>query len=105
MNLSTDRTKGVAIIRVGETTLMYPLLSTFAESITTLLANGETHLIIDISQVVYVDSASIGCLMDLYRQATQAGRRAEAGRCPKASGNYVDDDRRPELHRVAPRRV
>ena len=47
MNLSTDRTKGVAIIRVGETKLMYPLLSTFAESITTLLANGETHLIID----------------------------------------------------------
>ena len=73
MKLSTDRIKGVAIIRVGETKLMYPLLSTFAESITTLLANGETHLIIDMSQVVYVDSASIGCLMDLYRQATKAG--------------------------------
>ena len=39
MDLSTERTKGVAIIRVGETKLMYPLLSTFAESITTLLAN------------------------------------------------------------------
>ena len=28
---------------------------------------------VNMSKVVYVDSASIGCLMDLYRQATQAG--------------------------------
>ena len=28
---------------------------------------------IDLSQVVYVDSASIGCLMDLYRQAEKLG--------------------------------
>ena len=25
------------------------------------------------SRVVYIDSATIGCLMDLYRQATQVG--------------------------------
>ncbi len=73
MNLSIDRTDGIAIVRVGETKLMYPLLSTFAESITTLLANGESNVIIDMSQLIYVDSASIGCLVDLYRQASQAG--------------------------------
>ena len=27
----------------------------------------------DISNIGYVDSAAIGCLMDLYRQATAAG--------------------------------
>ncbi len=73
MNLSTDRTNGIAIVRVGGTRLMYPLLPTFTKSITTLLANGESNVIIDMSQVVYVDSASIGCLVDLYRQASQAG--------------------------------
>jgi anti-anti-sigma factor len=32
-------------------------------------------VIIDMSPVTYVDSASIGCLMDLYRQATNASGR------------------------------
>ena len=34
---------------------------------------GKMEIPVDMSKVVYVDSASIGCLMDLYRQATQAG--------------------------------
>ena len=73
MKLSTDRTNGIAIIRVGETKLRYPLLSTFAESVTALLSQGESNVIIDMSHVVSVDSASIGCLVDLHRQASQAG--------------------------------
>jgi anti-anti-sigma factor len=73
MKLSTDRTNGIAIIHVGETKLRYPLLSIFAESVTTLLSQGESNVIVDMSNVVYVDSASIGCLVDLHRQASQAG--------------------------------
>jgi anti-anti-sigma factor len=30
-------------------------------------------VVIDLTGVNYIDSASIGCLMDLYRQATAAG--------------------------------
>ena len=30
-------------------------------------------MLIDLSTVTYVDSATIGCLMDLYRQTTAAG--------------------------------
>lgn len=73
MNLSSERTQGVVIIRVGEAKLMYPMLSDFSESISALVAEGESKVVIDMSQVTYVDSASIGCLMDLYRQTTQAG--------------------------------
>ena len=73
MNLSSERTQGVVIIRVGEAKLMYPMLSDFSESISALVAEGESKVVIDMSQVSYVDSASIGCLMDLYRQTTQAG--------------------------------
>ena len=73
MNLSTDNTQGVAIVRVGESRLMYPLLSEFSSAITTLITGGQKKILVDLSPVGYVDSATIGCLMDLYRQASSAG--------------------------------
>ena len=73
MNLTTDRHQGVAVVRVGEPRLMYPLLSEFANTIVSLIGSGERKVLLDLSTVTYVDSATIGCLMDLYRQATAAG--------------------------------
>ena len=73
MNLTTASVQGVAVVRVGEARLMYPLLSEFAEAVSSLIASGERRVIIDLSAVGYVDSASIGCFMDLYRQASTAG--------------------------------
>jgi anti-anti-sigma factor len=73
MNLTTEQANGVSIIRVGESRLMYPLLSEFATAVTQLIAAGEKKIIVDLSTVGYVDSATIGCLMDLYRQANAAG--------------------------------
>jgi anti-anti-sigma factor len=37
------------------------------------VAGGARSILIDLRPVTYVDSATIGCLMDLYRQATTAG--------------------------------
>ena len=73
MNLTTDRTQGVAVVRINEARLMYPLLADFSGAVTALLGAGERKLLLDMSTVTYVDSATIGCLMDLYRQATAAG--------------------------------
>ena len=73
MNVTTDRTKDVAIVRVHEGRLMYPLLSSFSDTVSTLLGSGTRKVLLDLSQVTYVDSATIGCLMDLYRQAVGAG--------------------------------
>ena len=73
MNLKTDHANGVAVVRIGESRLMYPLLSEFSTVVTQLIASGERKVIVDLSSVGYVDSATIGCLMDLYRQATAAG--------------------------------
>jgi anti-anti-sigma factor len=73
MNLTTDRNQDVSIVRVNETRLMYPILSEFANTVTSLIANGERKVLLDMSTVTYVDSATIGCLMDLYRQASAAG--------------------------------
>jgi anti-sigma B factor antagonist len=75
MNLTTDRVGGIAIVRVGEARLMYPLLSEFSSTVTALIAAGERKILIDLTTVNYVDSATIGCLMDLYRQTTAAGGR------------------------------
>ena len=75
MNLKTDHVQGIAIVRVGEGRLMYPQLSDFSSVVTDLLGAGERKVLIDLSTVTYVDSATIGCLMDLYRQAAAVGGR------------------------------
>ena len=73
MNLHIDHASGLSIVRVGETRLMYPLLSDFSNAVLGQISGGEKKLLIDLSSVTYVDSATIGCFMDLYRQAAAAG--------------------------------
>jgi ABC-type transporter Mla MlaB component len=105
MNLTTENANGVAVVRIGESRLMYPLLSEFSTAVTQLIAAGERKVVVDLSSVGYVDSATIGCLMDLYRQANAAGGGAQARGRPEARRDDVDDDRCPELHRGSPRRA
>ncbi|RPJ81331.1 MAG: anti-sigma factor antagonist [Acidobacteria bacterium] len=75
MNLTTDRVQGIAIVRAREARLMYPLLSDFSNAVTSLIGAGERKIVIDLATVNYIDSATIGCLMDLYRQSAAAGGR------------------------------
>ncbi len=73
MNVKTEQSGRVSIVRVGESRLMYPILGEFSSSISALVAAGRHEILIDLSPVTYVDSATIGCLMDLYRQIHNAG--------------------------------
>jgi len=73
MNVTTARIDGVVVLAVKESRLTYPILGDFATVATDLIGQGEKKIIVDLSTVGYVDSATIGCLMDLYRQATAAG--------------------------------
>ena len=73
MNVTTENSGSVSIVRVGEPRLMYPILGDFSTAITTLVAAGQREILIDMAPVTYVDSATIGCLMDLYRQVNSAG--------------------------------
>jgi anti-anti-sigma factor len=54
---------------------MYPMLGDFSAAVTGLVAAGSRDILIDLSPVTYIDSATIGCLMDLYRQVNLAGGR------------------------------
>jgi anti-anti-sigma factor len=73
MNVTTDRTNGVSVVHVNESRLMYPVLSEFTTTITSLIGAGERRVLLDLSSVTAVDSATVGCLMDLCRQANEAG--------------------------------
>ena len=73
MKVTTDQTGEVSIVRVGEARMMYPLLGDFSSAVTSLVAAGRREILIDLTPVTYVDSATIGCLMDLYRQVHNAG--------------------------------
>jgi anti-sigma B factor antagonist len=75
MNVKTEQHGAVSIVRVGETRLMYPILPDFSSAVTALVTLGKRDILIDLSPVTYVDSATIGCLMDLYRQVQAAGGR------------------------------
>lgn len=75
MNVTTETAGGVSIVRVGETRMMYPLLADFSTAVQELVAAGKRQILIDMTPVTYVDSATIGCLMDLYRQIHAAGGR------------------------------
>jgi anti-anti-sigma factor len=73
MNLTTNQAGSVSVVRVGEPRLMYPILSEFSSAVGSLIAAGRHNIVIDLAPVTYIDSASIGCLMDLYRQTHAAG--------------------------------
>ena len=72
MNLTTEQQGAVAIVRVAETRVMYPMLGEFSDAISALVAAGRRNILIDLAPVTYVDSATIGCLMDCYRQVRGA---------------------------------
>jgi anti-sigma B factor antagonist len=73
MNLKTEQSGRVSIVRVGETRLTYPILGDFASTVSGLIASGQRRLLLDLSSVTYVDSATIGCFIDLFRQLHGVG--------------------------------
>ena len=73
MNVTTAYHDGTVVLRIEEPRLTYPILADFASAVTSLIDKGEKQIVIDLGAVNYVDSATIGCLMDLYRQANAAG--------------------------------
>ena len=67
MQLAIEDRGDVGIVRVRETKLTYPVLSSFFTEVRQLVDAGRSKLVIDLAAVTYIDSASIGCLMDIHR--------------------------------------
>jgi anti-anti-sigma factor len=73
MNLTTSHVGRIAVLRIHEARLTHPMLPDLAARAGGVIASGHPNLLVDLSAVNYLDSATIGCLMDLYRQATAGG--------------------------------
>ena len=68
MQLAVEENGDVRIVRVREAKLTYPALSSFFAEVRQLVEEkGARKLLIDLQAVTYIDSASIGCLMDIHR--------------------------------------
>jgi anti-anti-sigma factor len=73
MQLAMDQNGDVRIVRVKEAKLTYPTLSSFFGEVRQLVEDGARKVVIDLGAVTYIDSASIGCLMDIYRLMQDRG--------------------------------
>jgi anti-anti-sigma factor len=73
MRLSLEESGEVRIVRVGEAKLTYPVLSSFLAAVREAVEAGARQLVIDLTAVTYIESATIGCLMDIYRLLVDRG--------------------------------
>jgi anti-anti-sigma factor len=67
MQLAVEVRGDVTVVRVQEAKLTYPVLSSFFAEVRQRVDSGARKVLIDLSAVSYIDSASIGCLMDIHR--------------------------------------
>lgn len=80
MKVSTRTDGGAVVVRVEVARLVYATLDSFVDQVGAYLETDQPVVVFDLSPVNYLDSAAIGCLMDLYRRASaQRGRIALAG--------------------------
>lgn len=73
MQLAFDSRDDVTIVRVKEAKLTYPVLSSFFSEVRQKVDEGARKVVIDLAAVSYLDSASIGCLMDVHRLLREKG--------------------------------
>jgi anti-anti-sigma factor len=73
MQLSFEQREDVRIARVQETRFTYPVLAPFIAEMRRMVDQGVRKLIIDLEAVTYIDSASIGCLIEVHRLLADRG--------------------------------
>jgi stage II sporulation protein AA (anti-sigma F factor antagonist) len=73
MQLAVEDKGEVKVVRVQEQKLTYPVLSAFFARVRQVVEEGSRAVVIDLALVSYIDSASIGCLMDIHRLLQEKG--------------------------------
>ncbi len=73
MDFSIEKNGDATIIRIQIARVIYPLLPGLVEKTREAIDGGARALILDLGAVVYIDSATIGCIMDIHRLATDKG--------------------------------
>jgi anti-anti-sigma factor len=71
----TQKIDEIKVIQIPHQRMIYELLEEITREWNGYLADGYRKFVIDMSKVSFMDSASIGCLMDFYRKTKSAGGR------------------------------
>jgi anti-sigma B factor antagonist len=73
LDLSVEPSGDASIVRVRTSKLTYPVLSAFFDQVGALLEQGTRSLVLDLEAVSYIDSATIGCLVELHHRVADSG--------------------------------
>jgi len=84
MKYELDDNGDISIIKLQEQRLIYENLDPIQEQFTSLVEAGRRKIIIDLSNVEYIDSFAVGFIMDMYRRlSTQNGSLRLSGLRPR----------------------
>jgi anti-sigma B factor antagonist len=67
LDLSLETAGDAFVVRVKTSKLTYPVLTEFFEAVRELVEQGGRQIVLDLSAVSYIDSATIGCLVEIHR--------------------------------------
>ena len=73
LDLSLETTGEAVVVHIQTAKLTYPVLSAFFEEVRGILEEGSRHLVLDLEAVTYIDSATIGCLVEIHRLVAELG--------------------------------
>ena len=73
MQFEVERAGEAATLRVNVPKLTYPVLTAFFTQAHAAVAGGARTLVIDMEAVIYIDSATIGCLVEIHRLLEEQG--------------------------------
>jgi anti-sigma B factor antagonist len=67
MQFEVERAGEASVLRVNVSKLTYPVLAAFFAQAHAAVEGGARRLVIDMTAVTYIDSATIGCLVEIHR--------------------------------------
>ena len=71
MNLQVESFDDVKVLRVKEARLVYPAVTTLSAQVSELIDAGSRKLVINLSEIEYIDSPSVGRLADICRMMSE----------------------------------
>ena len=73
LDLAVEPAGDARIVRVKTAKLTYPVLSSFFDAVRGLVEDGTSKVVLDLEAVSYIDSETIGCLVEIHRLVTDRG--------------------------------
>ena len=73
LDLTLEPAGDAFIVRVKTSKLTYPVLTEFFEAVRELVEQGGRRLVLDLGAVTYIDSETIGCLVEIHRLVSGYG--------------------------------